>query len=248
MLALGYPLATSDPLFLKMKGMQMKRHLTRILGILVLISILGIENLYAEPLVVLTGCQNPGFCTLAELKNGGTIRIDDKIFEEWNNVDPDNIIDLTNVRVIPLGEGTGLRFESGGLEPDGVFTPGTSEFIAHTGELLLTKFEYNVRNVFGKATIAGASLSLLAIGLVEDDINVAKITETVSQTLPDTLPIATQFVVVSLGPPLINIRAANADFPPIFALTIATQTIDRVKSLDLTRGFHRFPNQAHYCC
>ena len=78
----------------------------------------------AHALVLLTGCAGGDFgddCSVAELVAGGSIQVDNSIFDSWSY--SENGIAATDIRVTPLGEGSsdpgaGVRIAAPGIGAD----------------------------------------------------------------------------------------------------------------------------------
>ena len=78
----------------------------------------------ARALVSLVGCAGGDFgddCSVAELVAGGSVQVDNSVFDAWTYLE--NGIPATAIRVTPLGEGTtdpgpGVRLEAPGLGAD----------------------------------------------------------------------------------------------------------------------------------
>jgi hypothetical protein len=162
----------------------------KLITMLAMVSTAVILPTTAYALIILTGCANPAFCTLAELlaRAGGvvpSIRVDDKIFNMFRNfsssVAPGSnaaaVIPMA-VDVTPIGEGTGdpgLEFTSG--NPPNPRMP--TQFVVGTNptpSIQNTSFDYTVQTVPGMARIRDNELdmslpSLVGSGFVRIDEN-----------------------------------------------------------------------------
>ena len=59
----------------------------------------GLET--AQATVVTNGCNDASFCTLNELNSGGTITVNDKLFDGWSAVPSPSDIQATDIRFSP---------------------------------------------------------------------------------------------------------------------------------------------------
>lgn len=124
--------------------------LSGLMTTLALLAVLGLAPTPASAVVVLTGCAGGAFgddCSLGELATGGSILIDDKLFDAWGfslvtTTDADDIL------VTPTGEGTstlGVRYTAFG-----------TAWEASGPEIILDELFYSVSVVSGPDIIVGA--------------------------------------------------------------------------------------------
>jgi len=115
--------------------------------------------------VITIGCSEAESCTLEELFAGGSITVNDKIFENWVLDFNTLVYDFSQVVVTGLNDGgydpgPGLRYEFNGnlsikvsheIELDTVFyyTVATTEEPAFIKDASLTLIDYQFENVFG---------------------------------------------------------------------------------------------------
>jgi len=110
-------------------------------------------SLFTDPPVVLKGCHGGDFdadCSLAELRNGGSIQVDDILFNNWNV----NVVDgsLRDIKVTAVGDGSvspgpGLKFQ---YEGSAVVANDSVGFEAF----------YDVSHVGGASTLRGYLINL----------------------------------------------------------------------------------------
>lgn len=167
----------------------------------------------ADALVILTGCADPAFCTLQELLDGGSIRIDDKLFDNFRDYSSvvgggASPVDPSLVFVFPTGEGTeddiGLRYQSG-------------EFFATQNQSQDTTFQYDVSNVFGGATIEDNKLTLFSGGVEPNDSGGGRIV--ISETVVDENGDLVAQKAVFIDPP-VGVTQVQRFFVPQDFLTV----------------------------
>jgi hypothetical protein len=174
----------------------------------------------AEAIVVLTGCAGGDFgddCSMAELLAGGSIRVDDKLFDNWRDYAAQFTgdgfpVDADTIRVLPIGEGTrdgiGIRYQSAFF-----FILGANETSSQD-----TTWTYDVSNIFGNATIVDNVMRIEAGSAdVGDGLLAAiQIAETVVDVNND--PLADKLVfIVDPGADQIEVQRF---FEPVNFLTV----------------------------
>jgi hypothetical protein len=133
---------------------------------------------YASPshaVIIRTGCAGGDFgpaCSLAELvRNGGSIQIDDKIFEGWAVVPTGTRpFNQSGVQLSELGEGTNNRGLAFDMAPP-------SSFRVTPGQTQLTNISFLLKTARNQPTITDNELTVTAFGRGRPD---ASITETLS--------------------------------------------------------------------
>lgn len=129
--------------------------------------------LVAQAQVVLTGCAGGDFgddCSVAELVAGGSIQIDNSLFDGWSY--SENGILATSISATPLGEGTsdpgpGIRLSAPGVGAD-ASVDFELNYDASTVDSSLTLEGYTFDIALGQIT--GAAGAFAATEVVDDDI------------------------------------------------------------------------------
>ncbi len=125
---------------------------------LTLIGLIGLWCKEAQAVVITSGCVSPDQCNLEELFNGGTITIEDKIFNDWSffggftnkPVSPD----LSLIDVIPLDDdplNPGLKFNA------------NDQLSTVDQEFISIEFGFRLATLDGSARIKDKSLELTGL-------------------------------------------------------------------------------------
>ena len=125
----------------------------------------------ASASVMLAGCEGGDFgadCSIAELIAGGSIQIDNSLFDAWNY--SGNGISADAISVAPLGEGTmdpgpGVRLTMPGVSNDSV--DFELNYDVSTSDSTMTLHDYTVDIAFGQ--IIGAAGGFAAMEVVDND-------------------------------------------------------------------------------
>jgi hypothetical protein len=131
------------------------------------------SNIHA--LVITNGCADPSKCTMAELFAGGTITVNDKLFDNWNIDEIPTQIDLSQIVILGLDSqplNPGIHYAAGA---------GGQELYFTTGEVFGMAFSYTVEALDEKFLIKDNSLGFSGGGSVgeENPYGEASITERV---------------------------------------------------------------------
>lgn len=158
----------------------------KILMVFIVGGIFSLVSNTASAVIITNGCANVNLsCTLAELSVGGTITIDDKLFDSWVVDDASTVaVDFSQVDVVPLDDQllnpglsyiTNGQFSVSGLDEIDIFL----DFIVSTldgslrikdNSLELTQFTFDNNNVGGLISIAESIFPVSGIDLIGDKI------------------------------------------------------------------------------
>lgn len=191
----------------------MRLILRRIFGAAFLASgALGIVPTNLNAAVITDGCAQVGqSCTLEELVTGGSITIDDKLFDEWFVLDFSTLpIDISGIDVSPLDDDP--------LNP-GVQFNGNGQFSTVGFDLVDVLLGFTVSTLDGVARIKDNSLEIndysFGVGNVGAFINIFEDVFDSSGNL-----IGEKFVVAdNLPPPVLDLFDA-ADFAPVPQISV----------------------------
>ncbi len=125
----------------------------------------------AHASVMLTGCEGAALgadCRIAALIAGGSIQIDNSLFDAWSY--DGNGISANAISVVPLGEGTmnpgpGVRLTMPGVADDSV--DFELNYDVSTRDSTMTLHDYTVDIAFGQ--IIGAAGGFAAMEVVDND-------------------------------------------------------------------------------
>ncbi len=129
-----------------------------------------VSPLPAHALEILTGCGGGDFgadCSLAELVAGGSIQIDNSLFDDWSF--SGNGLSSNSISVTPIGEGTsnpgpGIRLAAPGISSDADFS---LNYDVSTIDFSITLDDYTLDMAVGQ--IVGNASGFAAMEVVDND-------------------------------------------------------------------------------
>lgn len=131
--------------------------------------------------IATTGCADASICTMAELLGGGTIQVDDKLFDTWSSSNSSS--DFTNWRVTGASDtgGVGLDFfAASGSLVEAFAEDGESGTDSRVFDYKISVTDPTKQIISNLLTLVNADVE---VGVSEDFANAeAKINETLNQS------------------------------------------------------------------